>query len=182
MSKKKVRPPSLAELEEEAMVTIIGIFQGSDTSYITTCGGLLEHIMRLALESFLRQSDVAERLFDPLRSGVLGTFAARADLLYCLEAIDTLMHKDLRKVAKIRNSFAHSYFELRFSEPQIQRLCEELQIPNSPYAEHWRELLSEANSPHELAKSRFQSCVATLYLHLKRLCDLPEGDRSNPSG
>jgi DNA-binding MltR family transcriptional regulator len=82
------------------------------------------------LGGFLRAGKTAEKLLDP-RSGAIGSFAARADLCYCLDLISKDMYQDLITIAEIRNQLAHNYFSLSFSTESVAELCGKLRYVKS---------------------------------------------------
>jgi len=57
------------------------------------------------------------------REALPGHFAARCSLAYALGLVGPKMLSDLRLLGKIRNLFAHRWQTLRFSTPEIERIC-----------------------------------------------------------
>lgn len=71
------------------------------------------------------ESSITDKLLSP--RGPIGSFAARADLAYCLTLINKSAYSDLVKIAKIRNRFAHKHLALDFGDAEVRSSCEELQ-------------------------------------------------------
>ena len=53
--------------------------------------------------------------------GILGSFSSRTDVCYALGLFHKLLYKDLRKIAEIRNEFAHYHLELSFESEEIEK-------------------------------------------------------------
>ena len=88
------------------------------TSYIDACLGSILNLKLL-------KSSVTKRILDS-RSGILGTFSARADLCYVLSLINKSLYKDLTIIASIRNVVAHHHMEVDFNNEEIASLCNKL--------------------------------------------------------
>lgn len=62
-------------------------------------------------------------------TGALGALGVRNQLSYVLGLIDEPTYKDIKLIQKIRNIFAHAHFKIDFSDPKINSLASNLEIP-----------------------------------------------------
>src|SRR5712692_9433444 len=60
--------------------------------------------------------------------GTLSSFSARADLCYCLGLITREIYDNAKNVATIRNRFAHSHVPIDFTDSEVVRLCNDLNL------------------------------------------------------
>ncbi len=81
----------------------------------------LEQLLRKA---FRNKKKPVEELLHP--DGPLGTLSARARLAYALGLLEPTAWHDIELIRRIRNQFAHSREDLRFSKPTIRDRCREL--------------------------------------------------------
>ncbi|NQU05909.1 MAG: hypothetical protein HQ568_07435 [Calditrichaeota bacterium] len=86
-------------------------------SYIDVCLGALlqEHFISKSVANNLLRAD-----------GPLGNISARSDIAYCLNLISKEHYKDIRKIAEIRNRFAHNHLHLSFGDSEVQELSRKL--------------------------------------------------------
>lgn len=80
-------------------------------------GALLRH-------TFLRDEKFIKQLFGS--GGVLETCGAQNDLAYAIELISKQTHRNISLINNIRNEFAHSHTDLKFSDNDISNTCGEL--------------------------------------------------------
>jgi len=74
----------------------------------------LEEELKATLKSrFLEDEQVSRRLFS---NGALSEFSTCLDLAYMLKVITKEQYKDLDKIRKIRNDFAHKLISKQFEE------------------------------------------------------------------
>lgn len=84
----------------------------------------LDHTLREAIESlFVNKQRTAKGM---LETGALGTFAAKAQLLYCLGFFGPNILQDLNKINDVRNLFAHKHDPISFTRADVQALCKAL--------------------------------------------------------
>jgi DNA-binding MltR family transcriptional regulator len=134
-----------------------------DLACVVIGAAFLDNALATLLAKKLRKSDTTDKLLDPAR-GALGSFAARADLAYCLGLVSKEHYKDLCSVAEIRNRFAHNHLKLAFGDSEVRGICGRLN--------EWKVLLhgkeEEAASqpaPKQLAtKARNQFNVSVIFL------------------
>lgn len=133
------------------------------------------------LDSLLRavltgpSSEDVDKLLGP--TGALGANGTRCQLAYCLGLITSDQKDDLRKIAKIRNKFAHDFNETTFNSSPIRDFCSSLksatqlpelpsQLSSSAVAEQLTEFLKEEmpSTPRE----QFRTSVIDLFGSLLR--------------
>jgi len=120
----------ISELSNDARLVYKAVNQErSDLACALILTAYLEQCLGTLIASRLIKSALPEKLLNPSR-GILGTFQSRIDLSYCLGLITKGIHQNLCSIAAIRNTFAHSHLDLRFEDPRIQRLSEELTLPS----------------------------------------------------
>ena len=103
---------------------------GNDLACVLLGVNYLDEILRAILNTRLKRSEVTENILNP-SSGFLGTFSNRRDLVYCLGIVDKKIYNDLRIIAEIRNTFAHSFDSVTFDSPEVVELLNKLQWHDS---------------------------------------------------
>jgi DNA-binding MltR family transcriptional regulator len=102
--------------------------EGTDLSCALTNAAYIENALGSLLTSVLIKEETSEGLLnDPF--GILGSASARANMCYCLGLIDEGTHENAKKIAKIRNLFAHSHVPIDFGQDDVTKLCKELKPP-----------------------------------------------------
>lgn len=96
-------------------------------------------LMELLQRFFVDDQKASKHILDG--TGVLSSFAARIELAYLIGLISPKLREDLNRIRRIRNEFAHTSSEVRFDDPEIAKLCNDLyhhplvnQLPRSPRA------------------------------------------------
>jgi hypothetical protein len=74
----------------------------------------------------LRDEDAIEAMFGGI--GPLGTFSSKIKLAYLTRMIGKSIYDNLETIRGIRNEFAHSRKDLKFSEPSINARCNNLML------------------------------------------------------
>jgi hypothetical protein len=112
--------------------------------------------MDLELERCLKVSfrpldkEITSRLFGTY--GPLGTFAARMDVSLAMGIIERDVYDELRRIKKIRNTFAHSKVLLSFDSDSIAKLVDELRpaaLPNAVRTQRWLDSINFINDALE---------------------------------
>jgi len=106
----------------------------SDLACVVIGTAFLDTALATILERKLIKSSVSDKLLS--HRGALGSFAPRADLVYCLGLINKKHYRDLCGIDEIRTQFAHSHLRLSFANPKVREMCDNLK--------EWRLLL-----PHD---------------------------------
>lgn len=86
----------------------------------------------------------------------LDTFGKRISVAHWMGLTSENEHHDLKKIARIRNRFAHKGYELSFSDPHITAECSRLRL--------WKPLSEVMNL--DSARSRFLFTTTTLLMQL----------------
>ena len=162
------KPKEFQEIDEHAMDVILGTMMRDDTVSIITCVSYLDEFLRLRLMTRMKKSKVTGKL-DPNR-GLIGSFVAKADLLYVLGAIEKLAYQELVRLAEMRNLSAHSHMQLGFGNEEVQEACEKLKIPDRPdlFPGINKVVVSSPSAPDEIARSRFRASIIALWDQLRQ--------------
>lgn len=109
------------------------IFQAqleADRSVALVRTSVVEEHLRLAIErhfpGMATDPKVIDRIFDPMKNGPLSTFTARVDVAFALGIIGKGALTALKKIAEIRNLFAHRLEINAFDHPEIVKLVGKL--------------------------------------------------------
>jgi len=78
--------PKLEDLSQESQALYDVLNDESDLACVLIATSYLDQTLASLLERYFVEGNTSQRLLDP-RGGVLGTFASRADLSYCLGLI-----------------------------------------------------------------------------------------------
>jgi DNA-binding MltR family transcriptional regulator len=116
-------PPGV--LSDEVFELQTALYAESDRGCALIAAAFLDSALEQLLRAFfVDDSDVANGL---LRGrGGLSSFSARIDQAYLVGLIAPLAKRDLHLVRKIRNDFAHTGTEVRFTDAAIAARCSEL--------------------------------------------------------
>jgi DNA-binding MltR family transcriptional regulator len=91
--------------------------------------GLEEAIRNAILAAFHTTGEESTRILGGLETpGVLG-FSDQCKLAHCLGLISADMLKDLKRLTRVRNRFAHTSGAVSFKDPKISGLCDALWTP-----------------------------------------------------
>jgi len=99
----------------------------SDRGCALMLGAFLEvHLEKLLRSVFIQRRSVVDPLFQ--YPGALSTFSAKIRMAYCLRLVHEHEYRDLSRILKIRNRFAHELHGVSFAKDQeIAKLCESLE-------------------------------------------------------
>ena len=122
MTKRKVLPIEQLSNESQKLYDILN--NEKDFTVVLVATSFLDACLGSILNNKLIDSCVSKELLGT--RGILGNFSSRTDLCYALGLIHKLLYKDLRKIAEIRNEFAHYHLELTFESEEIEKKCNEL--------------------------------------------------------
>jgi DNA-binding MltR family transcriptional regulator len=102
----------------------------ADRSVALVRTSVVEEHLRLAIErhfpGLATDPKVIDRIFDPMKNGPLSTFTARVDVAFALGIIGKGALTALKKIAEIRNLFAHRLEINAFDHPEIVKLVGKL--------------------------------------------------------
>jgi len=136
-------------------------------------GACIENALGSLLELALIDDDASRNLLNGPKE-ILSTYAARADLCFCLGLIPSLVHRNAKTIGKIRNTFAHSHEAIDFSDGGVDRLCGQLDLTpmvgvKGPFdwEAYSREQMSPEENEHEresLATNKFILAVTATHM------------------
>ncbi len=125
MAEAKRSIPTIERLTEDGEKFYDVLNDEPEFIQIVVGAAYLDNCLAAMLLGFFIESSIAEKILGP--NGRLGSFAARADLCYCLGLINKPIYQDLEKIAQIRNVPAHHHLMIGFDHPDVARLSGELQ-------------------------------------------------------
>jgi hypothetical protein len=128
MAKQRTKIPNVDQLSAESKALYDAINDERELTCVLIASSYLDQCVASLLERFLISGDTTKALL-AANGGALGNFSDRTDAAYCLGLIPKGIYQNLRKVAEIRNRFAHSYLSLSFDDPEIINLCHSLILP-----------------------------------------------------
>lgn len=125
------------EAYDRQKVRAQAIYQGqieADRSVALVRTSVVEEHLRLAIErhfpGLATDPKVIDRIFDQMKNGPLSTFTARVDVAFALGIIGKGALSALKKIASIRNLFAHRLDISSFDHPDVITLTEKLTYIN----------------------------------------------------
>ncbi len=124
--KKKRRVIPLDELTGGPLIELAT--EGTELACARIAGAYIENALGSLLTTVLIPGKDSEKLLnDPL--AILSTASGRADMCHCLGLIDDTTHKNAKRIASIRNQFAHSHKPIGFGDQEVKGPCEGLMPP-----------------------------------------------------
>jgi len=151
MSEKKTKKTK-EQLSDETQKVFDVLNEGTDLARVVLGAAFLDAGMEVVLrERFLKGSKTTDSLLKP--TGPLGSYIARARLLYCLGLVSKETHQDLETIGTIRNMVAHNHLHVTFEDGDIQELCKKLkwwELPSSI-----SENIAGSNDLQNVAKQQF---------------------------
>lgn len=99
----------------------------SDRGCALLLGAMIEiHVEKLLRSVLIKQKSAVDPLFQ--YPGPLSTFGAKLRLAYCLRLLHRHEYRDLVRIQKIRNRFAHELHRTSFEgDAEVSRLCASLE-------------------------------------------------------
>ena len=122
---KNWKPIKLEELSKDTQKVYNILNEESDLACVLIGTSYLAELLASTIKIAFIETSVSQKILDPQR-GMIGGFASRADLAYCLGIINKTNYQDLLKIAEIRNKFAHKHLALDFGNTTIRKICAEL--------------------------------------------------------
>lgn len=147
--------PNLHELATDVQKLFDVINEAPFEIAVIVSGSYLDQIMGAILKKHFRDSSVTKKMLNSNR-GILGSYAARSDLLYVLELTDKSTYTDLLTIGELRNLIAHHHLDIGTIHDQIKEKCNNLKHVES-LGDTFKELMENASSA-----GRFAQTVAML--------------------
>jgi len=114
----------------EASAFLQELFKENDRGRaLVGCAFLDDTVEKLCRAKMVTDAKAVKNLLE--YPGPLTSFAARTDLAHALGWIGAQIYKDLCRIRKIRNAFAHSSGARGFDDADIRSLCEGLEVVKS---------------------------------------------------
>ena len=144
---KRWKPINIEELSGDTKKVFDVLNDESDLACVLIGTSYLSELLANIIEVSFIETSISGKLLDP-QGGVIGQFAIRADLAYCLGLIKKNVYQDLGMVAAIRNMFAHKHLTLDFSDDIVRNNCEKLKA--------WRILQHGVEESAELSQEQMR--------------------------
>jgi DNA-binding MltR family transcriptional regulator len=100
--------------------------EGTDLECALMCGAYIENATGQLLEKVMIDHTRSDYLLND-DNGILSSSGARSSLCFCLGLIDKETYDNARRIAYIRNKFAHSHVPIGFDHKSIVDECNALQ-------------------------------------------------------
>jgi len=163
MAKKEKVPPDVESLRK----AVARFTKQADRGTALVATAWLDDALEGCIRAVFRpEKGTADEIFRP--DGPLGSFSARVKVAYLLDLIEPTVRKDLDHIRGIRNDFAHSRRDIRFTTPSIGDRCGKLHGAESCRLSGWT-----LHSP----KQKF---VVTAYFLAEYLMSRTEPRKRNP--
>ena len=103
------------------------VVEGSPMACALIATSVVENSLMTLLTTFFVEGSTTEKMFGS--RGLLGDFFKCTQIAYCIGLIPKRVKQNLKKIAEIRNAFAHSRTLIDFQDANIVSLCSELTLP-----------------------------------------------------
>ena len=115
MAEDRVRGDVINKIAEKV---IRGVSDAStDREAVIVSAAFLSDLLRSRLENYLVENEaIQSSMFDPLQNGALSNFVPMANMAYLLGMMPIEVLRWLKLMAKLRNTFAHSWLITSFEE------------------------------------------------------------------
>jgi DNA-binding MltR family transcriptional regulator len=164
MSKRTLLPAEALSADTQKLFDVLN--NEPDFSVIVVSCAYVDACLGSILAKYLLESSISSKLLD-VRSGALGSFAARSDVCYSLGLISKNIYQDLLVLGELRNQVAHHHHMLDFSATEIAEACRSLKYAET--LERWDMNNGELMfRPGQLAEPRVRF-VMTVVLLAQRL-------------
>jgi DNA-binding MltR family transcriptional regulator len=143
----------------------------TDRGAVLVGAALLDELLgHLLATAFIDDPKASNRMLE--YPGACSTFAARADLAYCLGLIGPDVVRDLSCIRKLRNQFAHSPWGVTLADERIGTMCDELEIIAGMRRRGTKIAMS--------ARGKFGFVVAVLASNITRMADIQKHAKRAP--
>ena len=165
MSKRTILPAEALSADMQKLYDVLN--NEPDFSVIVVSCSYVDACLGSILEKHLIESSISTKLLD-VRSGALGSFAARSDACYSLGLVSKDIYQDLVVLGELRNQVAHHHHMLDFSVTAIADSCQSLKFAET--LKRWDmdngELMFK---PGQLAEPRFRFVMSVVLLSQRLL-------------
>jgi hypothetical protein len=117
-------PTRIDDLAQDTRRVYDVLNEGSDLACVLIGASYLSEVLATALKGTLRESSVTEAILRPGK--VIGEYADRSALAYCLRLIEKKAYQDLRIIEEIRDRFAAEHAAVTFRDAGIREACDKL--------------------------------------------------------
>ena len=136
---------------------------GSDRSCVISACSIVDHLLGKTLRTFLVPNPMSrDRLFDS-PTAPLGSFSARIDMAFRLGLIGHRLSRDLHRLRKIRNDFAHSFDSTTLGERKYQDKVNAV-ISSLGLEDKVPDMFDK---PYNSPRGRFTVCVLLILVHIE---------------
>ena len=125
-SRRKIQHPTKLSEEMQSLFDVIN--NESDLACVLIGASYLDQALAALLTQYFIESGSVSMLLDPPK-GALSTYASRYTLAYCLGLIPKQIFQNLEVIGSIRNIFAHSHLHVKFTNPEVVELVDQLKYP-----------------------------------------------------
>ena len=163
MAKKMKEPPNVESLRK----AVARFTKQADRGTALVAAAWLDDALEARIRATFRpDKKMADDVFRP--DGPLGSFSARIKVAYLLDLIEPTARQDLDHIRRIRNDFAHSRGNLRFTTPSVRDRCGQLHGAVACRLGSWT------------LRSPKQKFVVTAYFLAEYLMSLTKPSKRNP--
>lgn len=147
---------------------------GGDRSCVISACSIVDHLLGEILKDFLLPNpNSRDPLFDE-PTAPLSNFSSRINMAFRLGLIGNRLSRDLHKLRKIRNDFAHSFESRSLSEQAYQDRVNAV-ISSLELEEKAPKMFDK---PYDSVRGRFIICIILILVHLE--CINEQRLRLNP--
>ncbi len=138
--------------------------QKNDRGVAITCASMVEDRLKWVLERNVMEGvPASSRKFVLGGSGPLQSYAAKVEVGCCFGIVPLSLREELRLIGKIRNKFAHSFRQVRFTDPEITVLCNKLRLLDPSHAKDRPSLKDDVKEHMQVYFMSCFVCMTTLF-------------------
>lgn len=153
MGSKEIIPIKDLSSEVEKLYKVMNEEKSDLACALIGASFLSECIGSVLKKKFRPNSSTALRILMPDK-GFLGSFSNRADLCYCIGLVNKKKYNDLKLIAEIRNTFAHSRLNITFDSNDVVELTNNLNSYKVAFPSYYFSKDSNANKQNFTVASR----------------------------
>jgi DNA-binding MltR family transcriptional regulator len=119
---------TLTDVEGDYDALFTALNDQSDLVCVIVATSFLNDALGALLHQFFIDSNTRDSILKPDR-GTLGSLRAKSDVAYCLGLISKGYQANLVAIGELRNLFAHTSNQCKFTDPDIQKMVGDLNPP-----------------------------------------------------